>query len=162
MAFSDSFLPEFDAEMKTTRSLLERVPFDNAAWKPHTRSSALGSLASHIANLPSLGLLIVSQTDVDMSTRGAPQQHTNTEDLLAAFDANAAKTRDVVAQLSDADLSTPWTLRNGDHVILTLPRAAVLRTLLMNHMIHHRGQLSVYLRLNEVKLPSIYGPTADT
>ncbi len=162
MSFADQFLPEFDSEMKTTRSLLALVPLDNASWKPHTRSSAIGPLAAHIAALPSLGLLVVTETEVDMKARGMPPQPATTADLLAAFDANVAQTRGAVAKLSDADLATTWTLKNGDHVIVALPRTAALRTLMMNHLIHHRGQLSVYLRLNEVKLPSIYGPTADT
>jgi uncharacterized damage-inducible protein DinB len=162
MAFADTFLPEFDHEMTTTRSLLERVPFDNAAWKPHAKSTGLGDLASHIANLASFGDLIVNADDRDFAKGGRPTVYGNTTDLLAAFDANVARSRGAIAGLKDDKLGDPWTLRAGEHVIFTLPRASVLRSMLMNHMIHHRGQLSVYLRLNDVPLPSIYGPTADT
>lgn len=164
MSFTDTFLPEFDNEMKTTRSLLERVPFENPDWKPHTKSTSLGGLASHLAGLAGYGEMVVTQSSVDLAARqgGKPQQYTNSADLLAAFDSNAKKSRDAIATLADDALTDPWTLRAGDHVVFTLPRAAVLRVMLMNHMIHHRGQLSVYLRLNDVPLPSIYGPTADT
>jgi uncharacterized damage-inducible protein DinB len=166
MAFADNFLPEFDHEMTTTRSLLERVPFEHAAWKPHAKSTGLGDLASHIANLAGFGDMIVNAEFRDfIGPDGQPQRpmvYDNTTDLLAAFDANVAKSRSAIQGLPDDKLGTPWTLRAGSQVIFTLPRAAVLRSMLMNHMIHHRGQLSVYLRLNDVPLPSIYGPTADT
>lgn len=162
MAFKDALLPEFDQEMKTTRALLERVPLDKSAFKPHAKSTALGALASHIANLAGFGEMIVRDTERNFATWVPLPDAANTGELLERFDANAAKSRAAIAALEDKDIGTPWTLRAGDHVIFTLPRAAVLRTLLMNHIIHHRGQLSVYLRLNEVPLPSIYGPTADT
>jgi len=166
MAFADNFLPEFDHEMKTTRSLLERVPFDNAGWKPHAKSTGLGDLASHLATLAGFGDMIVNAEERDfMGKDGQPQRaqtYSSSTDLLAAFDANVAKSRSAIAGLKDETLGAPWTLRMGSHVIFTMPRSAVLRSMLMNHMIHHRGQLSVYLRLNDVPLPSIYGPTADT
>jgi uncharacterized damage-inducible protein DinB len=162
MAFADTFLPEFDHEMKTTRSLLERVPFENAAWKPHDKSTGLGALASHIANLAGFGDLIVNADERTFGGGERPKVFNNTAELLAAFDDGSARSRSAIQGLKDDKLATPWTLRAGDQVIFTLPRAAVLRSLLMNHIIHHRGQLSVYLRLNNVPLPSIYGPTADT
>ena len=164
MAFADTFLPEFDNEMKTTRSLLAIVPFQNADWKPHEKSTALGALASHVTNLAGFGSMIASTTERNFGAPGQPKpaQYSSTEELLSAFDANVTKSREALATISDADLNAPWTLRNGDHVIFTLPRKVTLRTMLMNHLIHHRGQLSVYLRLNDVPLPSIYGPTADT
>lgn len=162
MAFADNFLPEFDNEMKTTRALLERVPFTNAAWKPHNKSTGLGSLASHITNLAGFGELIVNNDERNFGGGTRPAVFDNTQDLLSAFDENVQKSRSAIQGLTDDRLGTPWTLRAGEHVVFTLPRAVVLRTMLMNHMIHHRGQLSVYLRLNDVPLPSIYGPTADT
>ncbi|HEY4217171.1 MAG TPA: DinB family protein [Gemmatimonadaceae bacterium] len=164
MAFADTFLPEFDNEMKTTRSLLAIVPFENATWKPHTKSTALGPLASHITGLAGFGSMIATTTERVFGQPGQPKppQYTNSAELLSAFDANVQKSRDALAGMSEDDLNAGWTLRNGDHVIFTLPRRVALRTMLMNHMIHHRGQLSVYLRLNDVPLPSIYGPTADT
>ena len=168
MAFTDTFLPEFDQEMKTTRSLLERVPLDKSDWKPHTKSTSLGALAVHLANLAGFGELIVKQDGRDFGTndqaaiRAAMNKQRTREELLGLFDENVKKSRAALASLQEKDLGTTWTLRNGEQVLFAMPRAAVLRTLLMNHIIHHRGQLSVYLRLNEVPLPSIYGPTADT
>jgi uncharacterized damage-inducible protein DinB len=162
MAFRDAFLPEFDQEMKTTRSLLERVPFDKASFKPHQKSTALGALANHIANLAGFAEMIVKQPERDFAKWVPVPDAANTDDLLKRFDDNVSKSRDALTSLDESTLGDKWTLRNGDHVIFALPRAAVLRTLLMNHMIHHRGQLSVYLRQNDVPLPSIYGPTADT
>lgn len=162
MAFADSFLPEFDHEMKTTRNLLERVPFDNAKWQPHQKSTGLGALASHITNLAGFGELIVTQDERNFGGAQPPAVYDNTADMLTAFDANVQKSRSAIQGMADDKLGTPWTLRVGDHVIFTMPRGAVLRSMLMNHIIHHRGQLSVYLRLNDVPLPSIYGPTADT
>jgi uncharacterized damage-inducible protein DinB len=164
MAFADSFLPEFDNEMKTTRALLERVPFGNAAWKPHEKSTGLGSLASHITNLAGFGDMIVNTEERNFGGPDAarPSVFDNTQTMLEAFDANVQKSRSAIQGMGDDKLGAPWTLRAGDHVIFTMPRGAVLRAMLMNHIIHHRGQLSVYLRLNNVPLPSIYGPTADT
>ncbi len=166
MAFADSFLPEFDNEMKTTRSLLERVPFDNPTWKPHTKSTDLGSLASHVANLVGFTIPIASSNALDFSNPEAAKfvsmSYANNAELLNAFDANVSAARQAITKLADADLMTSWELKNGEHVVLSIPRVAALRSFMMNHIIHHRGQLSVYLRLNNVPLPSIYGPTADT
>lgn len=165
MPIAQALLPEFDHEMATTRSLLERVPEDRADFRPHPRSTALGPLAVHLANLVGLGARIVSLTEVDMNSPGGPgftpPQFSTTAALLEMFDANVAKSREAIAGTSDEAMMETWTLRNGGNTIFAMPRAAVLRTMLMNHTIHHRGQLSVYLRLNEVPLPSIYGPTAD-
>src|SRR5438270_1957559 len=168
MAFVDAFLPEFDQEMKTTRALLERVPVEKSDWKPHTKSTALGALAVHLANLAGFGDMIVNQDGRDFAApaqaaaRASANQQRTRDELLRLFDENVAKSRAALQSLQDKDLGKTWTLSNGGQVIIALPRAAVLRTLLMNHIIHHRGQLSVYLRLNDVPLPSIYGPTADT
>ncbi len=166
MPIAQALLPEFDHEMATTRSLLERVPEDRAGFRPHDKSTALGALATHVANLVGLGPRIISLTEVDMNPPGGPgfkpPQFSTTAALLETFDANVAKAREAIAGAADEELMVTWTLKNGGHTIFSMPRAAVLRTMLMNHVIHHRGQLSVYLRLNDVPLPSIYGPTADT
>lgn len=166
MPLTDALLSEFDHEMKTTRSLLERVPLENGPWKPHTKSRGIGALASHVANLPALGAQIASQPELDLLGPGAGPdarpEYSTQEALLAGFDANIAKARDAIASLDDQVYLAPFTFKRGEHVIAQGPRAAMLRTILMNHLIHHRGQLSVYLRLNDVPLPSIYGPTADT
>lgn len=166
MPIAQALLPEFDNEMATTRSLLERVPEDRAGFKPHEKSTALGALAGHIANLVGLAPRIVSLTEVDMNPPGGPgfkpPQLTTSAALMESFDANVARAREAIAAATDEELMVTWTLKNGGHTIFAMPRAAVLRTMVMNHVIHHRGQLSVYLRLNDVPLPSIYGPTADT
>ncbi|HEX2779254.1 MAG TPA: DinB family protein [Gemmatimonadaceae bacterium] len=165
MPLSAALLPEFDHEMKTTRSLLERVPESKAGWKPHAKSMSLGELASHIANLAGWGRYIVAQPELDFAPPGgtplALPKYRDGAELLERFDANVAATRAAIARASDEDLAGAWTLKNGGRTIFTLPRAAALRGFMMNHGIHHRGQLSVYLRLNDVPLPSIYGPTAD-
>ncbi|HWH52939.1 MAG TPA: DinB family protein [Gemmatimonadaceae bacterium] len=166
MTFAEWFLPELDHEMRTTRSLLERVPFDNPVWKPHAKSTSLGDLASHVVNLAGYGVRVATEPEINFAPAGgapyAPKVYRDRNELLAAFDANAAKSRAAIAALPEQALGVPWSLKFGDHVIFTQPRGLVLRSFFMNHIIHHRGQLSVYLRLNDVPLPSIYGPTADT
>lgn len=165
MGFADEFLPEFDHEMQTTRALLERAPMDNASFKPHAKSRTLGALASHIANLPAYGAFVVNQSEVDFAPDGKPRtpdEYHTTSELLAAFDSKVAATRAAIAKMPDSSLRDPWSLKRAGTPIFTLPRAAALRTFMLYHMIHHRGQLSVYLRQNDVALPSIYGPTADS
>lgn len=166
MPIAKTLLPEFDVEMATTRALLERVPEDRSEYRPHAKSTDLGALAVHIVNLVGLTTRAISQTEVDMNPPGGPAfkqaPFTTTAALLEAFDANVAQARDAIEGASDEDLMVPWSLKNGGETIFTIPRAGVLRTMVLNHMIHHRGQLSVYLRQNDVPLPSIYGPTADT
>lgn len=166
MSFVEWFLPEFDQEMRTTRSLLERVPFDNPGWRPHGKSTSLGGLASHLANLAGNGARVANEPEINFAPPGgapyAPKEFADRDSLLAAFDTNAARSRAAIAALAEPALGVPWSLKFGDRVIFTQPRALVLRSFFMNHMVHHRGQLSVYLRLNDVPLPSIYGPTADS
>lgn len=162
MPIAQALLPEMDHEMATTRRLLERVPEDGADWRPHARSMTLGELAAHIANIPGYGAMVVGSEDVDLASAGAPQGFTTPAALLEQFDRNVEQTRAAVAAASDEALMEKWTMRNGDVVVMSLPRAAAIRTLFLNHLIHHRGQLSVYLRLRDVPLPSIYGPSADT
>lgn len=166
MSIAERLLPEFDREMATTRTLLERVPADRADWKPHAKSTSLGGLAAHIANLPSMAPRVVSLPEIDMNPPGGkgftPPTMTTTAALLERFDANVAAAREAIAGASDETLAVDWALKNGGRTMLALPRAGVLRVLVMNHIIHHRGQLSVYLRLLDVPLPSIYGPSADT
>lgn len=166
MTIAQALIPEFDQEMATTRTMLERVPFDRAAWKPHPKSTALGALASHLASLPGMVQAMFAGPEMDMSPPGGkpfvPPQYHSREDLLAAFDGNVRKAHDLLAGASDEMMRGTWTLKFGGHVIVSLPRAALLRSLTISHIIHHRGQLSVYLRLNDVPLPSVYGPTADT
>ncbi|HEX7183198.1 MAG TPA: DinB family protein [Thermoanaerobaculia bacterium] len=165
MPIRDALLPEFDHEMATTRRLLERVPEEKAAWKPHPKSFSLGDLSVHIANLLTWLAMTLDRTELDLSPPGGEAfkspRFESTSQLLATFDEGVRKARAALAEVSDEDLRVPWTLKNAGTEIFTMPRVVTLRSFVFNHLIHHRGQLSVYLRLNDVPLPSIYGPTAD-
>lgn len=165
MKLSQTLLPEFDQEMATTRKLLARVPDDRAGWKPHDKSMSLGRLATHVAELAGWGPTILGQESLDLAPPGGggyqPRTLESGREIVELFDANVPKTRAAIESAEDAELMQPWTLLKGGEVIFKLPRIAVLRTLLFSHVIHHRGQLSVYLRLNDVPVPSIYGPSAD-
>jgi uncharacterized damage-inducible protein DinB len=164
MSISATVLPEFDREMATTRTMLERVPDGRAHWTPHVKSWTMGELASHIAHLPRLGLIAMESDELDISPAnvGENPKFESTIGLVRTFDDNVKKARAAIETASDSDMMEPWTLRKAGKTLWTLPRAAVLRTFILSHMIHHRGQLSVYLRLNDVPLPPVYGPSADT
>lgn len=163
MALKDALLPEFDHEMGTTRRVLERVPEAEFAWKPHDKSFNLGQLAGHVANIPHWVDAIVQNTvfDVANAEDTRPRVPESTAWLLAQFDKNVGSARVGIAGMSDPEFLAPWTFKNNGQVVFTMPRAAALRSFVMNHMIHHRGQLTVYLRLKNVPLPPVYGPTAD-
>lgn len=161
MSIVDSLLPEFDHEMTTTRKLLERVPDDRLDWKPHPKSTSLGGLATHLANLPIWGAMTVDRTELDLAESGVAEPIRSRAELLARFDANVKATRAAVAGKSDAELMAPWTLKRAGQTIFSMPRIGVWRSFVMSHLIHHRGQMSVYLRMHDVALPSIYGPSAD-
>jgi uncharacterized damage-inducible protein DinB len=164
MAMRDFLVPEFDHEMAVTRRVLERVPMADAAWKPHPRSFSLGELATHIAQLPTWAQATLRGDSMDLQAPDAPARPTvpaGTPELLERFDRHVAAARALLADTSDAEMMLPWTLRAGEHVVFTLPRAAVLRSFIFSHTIHHRGQLTVYLRMRDVPVPSIYGPSAD-
>ncbi|MGI8548137.1 MAG: DinB family protein [Gemmatimonadaceae bacterium] len=166
MPIAQTLLPEFDHEMATTRTLLERVPDGKGDWKPHERSMALGYLANHIATLPQYANTALEGTEMDMNPPGGKKyqmaEFNSVQERLAAFDTGVKRAREAIAATPDSDMHVMWSLKNGGETMLSLPRVAVLRSFMMNHLIHHRGQLSVYLRLLDVPLPSIYGPTADT
>ena len=165
MAIKESILPERDYEMATTRKLLERIPGHKADWKPHPKSMSLGHLGIHLSQLPLWGTVTMQETELDLNPPGgSPFKAPDFESvpaLLARFDDHARQVREAVAAASDQDFMVPWTLRNGGQTVFTMPRVACMRTFVLNHLIHHRGQLSVYLRLNDVPVPSIYGPSAD-
>jgi uncharacterized damage-inducible protein DinB len=152
-------LKEFDQEMATTRRLLERVPGDKAAWKPHEKSFPLGHLAQLVARMPGWIAMTLHQPKLDLGA-GQGYSFEPTEGLLREFDRNVAEAREALAGVTGAALDEPWSLTAGERVLMTLPRGEVVRQNL-NHLIHHRGQLTVYLREVDVPLPSIYGPTAD-
>jgi uncharacterized damage-inducible protein DinB len=161
MAIKDGILAEYDHEMATTRKLLERLPDDKLAWRPHAKSMSFGGLGTHLSNLPNWGGTILSELGFDLAD--APpniEEKTSRADILAAFDASTRKTRAALDK-TDAELMAPWSLRRAGQEVFTLPRVAAFRTFVLYHVVHHRGQLSVYLRLNEVPVPAIYGPSAD-
>ncbi len=159
MTIAETLLPEFDLEMATTRRLLERVPSDRGPWKPHAKSSALGHLAQLVATMPSWITRAIHDTELDLAG-GPGYSFETTETLLQVFDGGVREAREAIDASADSDYGVPWSLKMGERVLFTLPRAAVVRQNI-NHLIHHRGQLTVYLRLLDVPIPSIYGPTAD-
>lgn len=161
MPLIDALLPEFDREMTTTRTLLARVPDDRLPWKPHPRSFSLGELAQHVATLPMWGSMTLTESETDISgdPRVAPAE--SRAALLDTFDRHVGITRAALIGKTDAELMAPWTLKKDGQTLFTMPKAAVWRSFVLNHLIHHRGQLSVYLRLHDVPLPPMYGPSAD-
>ena len=159
MGIIDPILREFDAEMPATRRLLERVPDAKLEWKPHAKSKSMKELAVHIAELPRWGLRI-GQSSWAVGSEKAPPLSSAAE-VLARFDENAAACRAAIAGKTDEELKERITVTRAGAEFFTLPKITVLRRVLLNHLIHHRGQLTVYLRLHDVPLPSVYGPTAD-
>ena len=155
-------LADFDHEMAVTRHLLERCPA-NFDWTPHPKSFTLGGLATHLTRLPRWGEWILANDGFDLVLDHRPQTTTlgDVTQVLEAFDRNVGSVRERLVALSDAELAAPWALRSNGGPVMTLPRSSAFRTFVINHTIHHRGQLSVYLRLLEVPLPAIYGPSAD-
>ena len=163
MPLVDALLPEFDHEMATTRRVLDRVPESALAWNPHDTSRSLAQLSGHLTNIPMWCTKILESTVFDLAEADdmrtpPPTAH---DALLKAFDGKVSGARASLVTRTDAELLAPWTLKKDGHVIFMLPRISAIRSFVMNHSIHHRGQLTVYLRLNDVPLPPIYGPTAD-
>jgi len=165
MKLSQALLAEFDQEMANTRKTLERVPDAKFGWKPHEKSMTMGRLASHVATLPGWGAETIRGTSLDMAPEGQEPlkmpEGNNTKEVLDLFDQSVSSARAALLEVSDEDLAKPWSLLSGGQVIFTMPRSVVLRSFVFNHGIHHRAQLGVYLRLNDVPVPAIYGPSAD-
>jgi uncharacterized damage-inducible protein DinB len=165
MSIAQALLPEFDHEMANTRKCLARVPNDKLDWKAHEKSYDLRGITTHMANMPKWTVMTINEQSFDMEPEGEePIQEEPIESVEAAlemFDANVAAAREAIANASDETLMATWSLLKGGEEIITMPRIAVLRSFIMNHMIHHRGQLGVYLRLNDVPVPALYGPSAD-
>ena len=159
MSIAETLLPEFDQEMTTTRRLIERVPTEKGKWKPHPKSFPLGHLTQLVVMMPSWITNVVQETSLDLANYPGYSYET-TEDLVKTFDKNVKEARAALSKTSDKDFTVNWSLRHGDNVFLTAPRATIVRQTI-NHFVHHRGQLTVYLRLIDVPIPSIYGPTAD-
>jgi uncharacterized damage-inducible protein DinB len=162
MGFLDAFRGEFSLEAVTTRKMLERTPMDKGEWRPHKKSMTMRQLVSHIAEIPTWmqPALQLPELSFDMA-HYKPTLYAHTAELLAAFDDGVIDGRRLLDEASEKSLQEIWRLKVDGKVVLEMPRAAVLRTMILNHMIHHRGQLSVYLRLNNVPVPGVYGSTAD-
>jgi uncharacterized damage-inducible protein DinB len=160
-----SLLSELEQENASTRKTLERVPDDKFGWKPHEKSYTMGALASHLAAIPGWGAMTIQTESLDINPPGGPgltpPVATNREELLALFDKSVGEFRATLERADDAAFMRPWSLLNGGQVMFTMPRVAVIRGMIMNHIIHHRAQLGVYLRLNDLPVPSVYGPSAD-
>ncbi len=156
------FLAELEHEAANTRKVLERIPADKAEFTPHPKSFTLGKLATHLADMHSWIAVTVNTTELDFASGNyVPEALTTAEALTAVFDKHVADGKTALASTNDEALSQPWTLRNGEHHIFTMPRSACLRSFVFNHIVHHRAQLVVYLRLLDVPVPGLYGPSAD-
>ena len=161
MPLADMLITELELEAKTKRRVLERVPQDKLAWKPHTKSMTLRQLAQHVATIPG-GISAMAKSDgYDFGKISEPPALESTAAILAAFDEGVAQAKANLAATDDAAMMKDWSFRRDGNPIMTIPRIGVYRTILLNHLYHHRGQLSVYLRLLDVPVPSIYGPSAD-
>jgi uncharacterized damage-inducible protein DinB len=159
---STALLAELQNEAATARKCLERVPADKFDWKPHEKSMTFGRLASHLGEMFGWTKPTIEQGGIDFATMDyKPFEPKTNEELLAQFDSAVAETVSVLKNTSDETFMENWTMRNGEQVYFNMPKIAVMRSFVMNHIIHHRGQLSVYLRLNDIPVPSIYGPSAD-
>jgi len=163
VAIKDALLPEFDHEMGVTRKLLERVPEADFGWKPHEKSFSMGALAAHLAQIPEWSAVILDQPsfDLDPKAEHGSQPPTSRAQLLAAFDTTVAEARGRLAGKSDGELMADWTFKREGQTMFTAPAVAAFKSFILNHSIHHRGQFSVYLRLRNVPLPAMYGPSAD-
>jgi uncharacterized damage-inducible protein DinB len=162
MAIVDALVPEFDHEMAVTRKVLERVNDARFNWQPHEKSMTLGRLATHVAEIPRWGHTILTQPEFNMvDGEYTPTSAAGTGEVLALFDGQVKTIRDLLMGKSDAELMSTWTFKQNGQELFGMPRAAAWRSWVMNHIIHHRGQLSVYLRLTGSKVPGIYGPSAD-
>lgn len=156
-----SFLPEYDHEMAGLRKVLELIPEDKYDWKPHDKSMTVLDLGAHLATIPSWIFPTINDDEIDFHNFKAPAKPTNKAEILARFDADVVAAREVLASASDETMMKIWTARAGDHVVFSMPKVAVYRSMVMNHMIHHRAQLTVYLRMNNIPIPGLYGPSAD-
>ena len=156
----DDIVQELEQEAQATRRVLERVPGDQLGWRPHEKSMTMGQLAMHVANLPG-AIAEVSTSAFDVKTAVPRPDASSTDQILDLFDESMRRARAILTRMSDAELTTPWRMMNGSQELWSIPRGAFLRSVMLNHWYHHRGQLLVYLRLLDVPVPSVYGPTAD-
>ena len=163
MAIIDALLPEFDREMGLTRRALERVPDGHFEWRPHPTSVTLGRLAEHLTEMPQWAMMTMTQDGIEMTMQRPPEyvRPASRAAVLAQFDTYLKAGRPTVVGKTDPEFMAPWTLKAGGKEVFTMPKIAVMRNFVLNHMIHHRGQFTVYLRMLGVPVPSIYGPSGD-
>jgi uncharacterized damage-inducible protein DinB len=165
MSYAQALLPEFDQEMANTRKVLERVPDDKLDWKAHPKSHTIGWNANHIAELPRWLVMVLSGPSIDVAPAGGEPyvspKLTSSREIVELFDRNVADARKAIEGASDEDVAASWSLLQGGNPIFTMPRSAVIRGMVLNHIIHHRSHLLVYLRLNDVPVPGMYGPSGD-
>jgi len=161
MNVRESLLPEFDHETTMTRVVLERLPEGAFEWRPHPKSYTLGGLATHLAQIPHWGTSILTHDFYDLSTSTTRDPLTSLKAVLETFDGHVREVRGALVGLTDGQLLQPWALRRAEKIVLSMPRVSALRGFVVRHLVHHRGQMTVYLRLNDVPLPPLYGPTAD-
>lgn len=163
---AQALLPEYDHESAVTRTVLEAVPEAQAGWRPHPKSRTLGELAIHLASIPAWAYLTLRERGFDLAPPGEqpyiPPAWESLAQTLGLFDDRTAKGRAALLATSDLELTQPWTLKKGGAKVFTAPRLSALRSFVLNHSVHHRAQLGVYLRLLDVPVPAMYGPTADT
>jgi uncharacterized damage-inducible protein DinB len=163
--YAEMILPEFDQEMASTRKVLERVPEDKLDWKCHPKSNTIGWNANHVAEMAGWVKLTLEGTEFDISPAGGAPYKTpefkTRQEILDFFDKNVAEAREAISRVKDEDLGVNWSLKQAGQTLFALPRAAVIRTFVLNHIIHHRAILTVYLRLNDIPVPGLYGPSGD-
>jgi uncharacterized damage-inducible protein DinB len=165
MTYAETILPEFDQEMANTRKVLERIPEDKLEWRAHPRSNTIGWNANHLADLPNWLVQTLTRPSLDIAPVGGERYPfptlTSRREILDLFDRNVAAARAAIAAVKDEEMSQPWTLLQAGKPFFTMPRAAVVRGVVLNHLIHHRAHLCVYLRLNDIPVPGMYGPSGD-
>ncbi|MHB8897322.1 MAG: DinB family protein [Thermoguttaceae bacterium] len=165
MSLSQVILPEFDQEMANTRKVLERIPEDKLDWKIHEKSNTIGWVGMHLAEIPAWAVLTLNRDSLDVAPPGGEPYRTpvatSRQEILDRFDTNVADARKAIASATDEQCSQPWTLLKGGEPLFTMPRGAMLRSFVLNHTVHHRAHLCVYLRVNDIPVPALYGPSGD-
>jgi uncharacterized damage-inducible protein DinB len=165
MSYAEIILPEFDQEMANTRKVLERVPDDKLDWQAHPKSHTIGWNANHVADIPNWLVMVLTEPSLDIAPVGGERyafpKLNSREAILEMFDRNVSAARKAITEAKDEDMGSPWTLAQAGRTIFTMPRAAVVRSMVLNHLMHHRAHLCVYLRLNDIPVPGMYGPSGD-
>ncbi len=163
MTYAESTLPEFNHEMANTRKVLERIPDDRLEWQPHPKSHTIGWNANHVADIPNWLVMVLTEPSLDIAPVGGESypfpKLTSRQEILELFDRNVAAARKAITEVKDEDMASPWTLSQGGRTFFTMPRVEVVRGMVLNHLMHHRAHLIVYLRLNDIPVPGMYGPS---